>query len=119
MNTETKFWRLLGEYERLTFDEGVALREVNLAALARLQDQKTVVSKAVLELAAEGGINLPADRLEDLIERQNRNLAIAQEQLAHLSCERQNLATAGQRLAHVGRAYHQEPAGTSALLAKG
>ena len=47
MNSEKKFWRLVGDYERLTSDETVALREVNLAALARLQEQKSVVSDAV------------------------------------------------------------------------
>jgi hypothetical protein len=119
MNSEKKFWRLVGDYERLTSDETVALREVNLAALARLQEQKSVVSDAVLELAAQGGMPLPPDRFERLMARQKANLAITQEQLARLSCERQNLTTAGQRLSHVGRAYKHDSGSASALLAKG
>ncbi len=119
MKTEKDFWRLLGDYERLAIDEAVALREVNLAALARLQDQKTVVAEAVLELATEGGNTLPPERFQRLMARENENLAIAQAQLARLSCEQQNLATASQRLSHVGRAYKSEAGKASATLAQG
>jgi hypothetical protein len=119
MKTKQDFWRLLGDYERLATDEGVALREVNLAALARLADQKTVVAEAVLELAAEGGLSIPTDRFQNLIAKQNENLAITQEQLARMNCEQQNLATASQRLNHVGRAYKQKSGNESAILNKG
>ncbi|HEX4666335.1 MAG TPA: hypothetical protein VH207_07030 [Chthoniobacterales bacterium] len=119
MNTKQDFWRLLGDYERLSTDEGVALRDVNLAALARLKDQKAVVAEAVLELAAEGGLSIPTARYQNLITKQNENLAITQEQLARMSCEQQNLANASQRLGHVRRAYKQESGQASATLAKG
>jgi hypothetical protein len=119
MNSGKKFWRLLGDYESLSTDEGVALREINLAALARLQVQKATVCEAVLDLAAKAGINLSAQRLRHLIAKQKDNLAIAQEQLARVSCEQQNLSAAGQRLSHVGRAYKHEPDTNSAFQAKG
>jgi hypothetical protein len=119
MKTKQDFWRLLGDYERLATDEGVALREVNLAALARLREKKTVVAEAVLGFAAQGGLSIPTVRFQNLIAKQNENLAIAQAQLARMNCEQQNLASASQRLSHIGRAYKQEPGKASATLAKG
>jgi len=119
MKAKQDFWRLLGDYERLATDEGVALREINLAALARLREQKTVVAGAVLELAAQEGLSIPSDRFENLIARQNENFAIVREQLARMNCEQQDLATASQRLSRVGRAYKQESGKASATLAKG
>ncbi len=119
MKTEKKFWRLLGDYERLSSNEAVALREVNLTALAELQRQKAVVCETVLALAGQGRIHLPADRFQRLIASQEKNLAITREQLARLSCERQNLFASGQRLSHVGRAYKRESGDPSAILAKG
>ena len=50
---------------------------------------------------------------------QKGNLALAQEQLARISCEQQNLAAAGQRLTQVGRAYKQESGGVGAFAAEG
>lgn len=119
MKTGKKFWRLLGDYEQLARDEAVALREVNLAALAKLQSQKSAVGQAVLDSAAESGVNLPPERLERLVAVQKGNLALAQEQLARISCEQQNLAAAGQRLTQVGRAYKQESGGVGAFAAEG
>jgi len=55
MRNGPTFWRLLGEYERLCVDEAVALRDVNLAALARLQDQKSVVGQTLTMLSADVG----------------------------------------------------------------
>ncbi len=87
MSTEREFWRFLDAYERLTTDEAVMLREVNLAALAKLQIQKTVICEAALEAAAKAGIRLPADRFEHLLARQRENFALTQKQLAHINCE--------------------------------
>lgn len=118
MKIARKFWRLLADYERLATDEGVALREINLAALARLQSQKAVISETVLALAAESGLSLPADRFQSLLAQQETNLAIAQEQMAQMSCERQNLTNAGQRLTHVGRVYQHGSGSATAFRAK-
>ncbi len=54
------------------------LREVNLAALAKLQTQKTVICEAALEAAAKAGIRLPADRFAHLLARQKENFALTQ-----------------------------------------
>ncbi len=118
MKTARKFWRLLADYERLATDEGVALREINLEALARLQSQKADISEAVLALAADSGLTLPVDRFQRLLAQQEENLAIAQEQIARMSCERQDLTNASQRLTHVGRAYQQEAGSATAFRAK-
>lgn len=119
MKTAKDFWRLLGDYERLAIDEAVALREINLAALARLQGQKTVIANAMLESANESGTTMPAERFQQLIARQNANQTIAQEQLTRMTCEEQNLAAASQRLNHVSRAYKSEAGKKSAILAQG
>ncbi|HEY2801375.1 MAG TPA: hypothetical protein VGI85_12325 [Chthoniobacterales bacterium] len=119
MSSEQKFWRLLADYERLTTDEGVLLRELNLAALARLQAQKTVICDAALEAATAAGLSLPAEHSERLLARQKQNLALTQKQLAHISSERQDLTTATQRLNNVGRAYLHGPGKLPALLAEG
>lgn len=119
MSSERKFWRLLGDYERLTTDEAVLLREVNVAALNRLQAQKAVICVAALEAATAAGLSLPAERSERLLARQKKNLTLTQKQLAHIRCEQQNLTTAAQRLNNVGRVYLHGPEKPPALLAEG
>ena len=119
MNIGKKFWRLLGDYETLSTDEGVALREINLAAIARLQEKKTVVTEAILQIAAKAGLTVPPERLRRLIAQQHENLAVAQTQIARILCEKENVAAAGQRLTHVGRAYRRRSNGKAAFQAKG
>jgi hypothetical protein len=119
MKASKTFWRLLGDYERLCTDEGVALREINLAALARLQCQKDVISKAITELAIEADTELHEASVENIKARQRQNLALAQEQLVRISCERQNLASASQRLDCVGKAYKHGSGKASKLAVEG
>src|SRR5690349_14351528 len=119
MNNEQTFWRLLEDYERLCTDEAVALRDVNLAALARLLNQKSVIGEAITTLAADLESELSNDRVEKMIAQQKQNLILVQEQLARMECERQNLATAGQRLGSFGKAYKRTTSRPSKLRAEG
>jgi len=119
MTNEPTFWRLIGDYEVLCTDEAVALREVNLAALARLQAQKSVVGQAITSLAVDLGSKASSARVENLIAQQKRNLLLAQEQLARMECQRLNLATASQRLDSFGKAYSCKTIGPSTLEAEG
>lgn len=113
------FWRLLGEYERLCVDEAVALRDVNLAALARVQNQKSVVGQTITTLSAYVGSEQSSDQVDRVIAKQKQNLLLAQEQLARMECERQNLTTASQRLESFGKAYKRNPSHLSKLEAEG
>ena len=121
MRTGKRFWRLLGDYDRLCTDEAVALREINLEALARLQDQKKVIGEAMVELAPEAGSESHRARLEKIQARQKKNMALAQEQVARITRERQKLTAAGQRLGSFGRAYRRKSASamSSNFAAKG
>jgi hypothetical protein len=100
-------------------DEATALREVNLAALARLQNQKSVVGQAITALSAEAGSGSAGDRLENVIAAQKQNLILAQEQMTTIECERQNLTSASQRLESLGKAYKRKVSRPSKLEANG
>lgn len=119
MKNRSTFWRLLGEYERLCVDEAVALRDVNLAALARLQKQKSVVGQKIATLSADVGSKRSSEQVDRVIAKQKQNLLLAQEQLARMECERQNLTTASQRLESFGKAYKRKPNHFSRLEAEG
>jgi len=119
MKNESAFWRLLGEYERLCVDEAVALRDVNLAALARLQNQKSVVGRTIATFSADVGSERSSDQVGRVIAKQKQNLLLAQEQLARMECERQNLTTASQRLESFGKAYKPKPNRCSKLQTEG
>jgi hypothetical protein len=119
MRTGKRFWRLLGDYDRLCTDEAVALREINLAALVRLQDQKKVIGEAIVELAAEAGSESHRAQLERVQAKQNQNIALAHEQLARMATERKSLATAGQRLESFGKAYRRKSGRSSRFAAEG
>jgi len=54
-----------------------------------------------------------------VIVKQKQNLLLAQEQLARMECERQNLTTASQRLESFGKAYKSKPSHLSKLQAEG
>src|SRR5262249_14373064 len=119
MTNEPTFWRLVGDYEVLCADEAVALRDVNLAALARLQAQKSVVGQAITSLSAAVEGREATDRVEKIIAQQKRNRVTAQEQLDRLECQRQNLTTASQRLESFGKAYQCKTTRPSTLQAEG
>jgi hypothetical protein len=113
------FRRLLRDYERLCADEAIALREVNLAALARLQGQKSDVGQAIISLSAAAVPETSAAHMEGVIAAQKANLNLAQEQIARVECERQNLSSANQRLGSLGKAYKRKSNRPAALRAEG
>jgi hypothetical protein len=119
MKKEPAFLRLLRDYERLCVDEATALREVNLAALARLQNQKSVVGQAIATCPSECGPGQSKERLENVIATQEQNLVLAQEQMAAIERERQNLTSANQRLESLGKAYKRKVTRPSKLEANG
>jgi hypothetical protein len=57
MELESKFWRLLGEYERLTRDETTALRELNFSLIREVQDKKREFLRELAEVGGQCGLN--------------------------------------------------------------
>ena len=119
MNAKRAFWRLLGDYERLTSDEAVALREENFSAIADVQSCKAEVSDAMIQLAGEAGINMTGWRFQALIAAETQNLATAKGQLSRMRCERQNIKVAIKRLRELGGAYKCGSQIESAFAAQG
>jgi len=66
---EETFWRLLSDFERLTQDEAVALRERNFPYLNRVQESKQDILPKLCELSAELGLSTADPRLKPRIEK--------------------------------------------------
>lgn len=79
MSSEQKFWRLLGDYERLTQNETTALLEFNLPVLREIQDKKPAFFRDLAECGEQCGLDCKnpevARRFNLLAQAQQRNEA--------------------------------------------
>jgi len=114
--------RLLGEYERLTRDEGVALRARDFSALAQIQAFKPALLTAIVDEGAALGLDRRVlwfgDCLLALAARERDNLNLAAHGLRQLTIQREHLAAARQRLRGLGQAYRRMGATSSRLFAR-
>lgn len=106
---ERKFWRLLGEYERLTRDETIAVNEQNYPAVAELSAKKTLLFLEMQSLGKTLDIDRahPAlkSRIDPLIETEQRNAALLNKCVSETHCQRQTLEAATKRLRNFERVY--------------
>ena len=113
--------RLLRDYERLTGDEGAALRARDFSTLAGLHHLKTAL---LAEIASEGE-TLKLDRRVLWLERwlvaltslEQDNVGCAARLLGQLAAQRENLAAARQRVRSFGHTYGRFGAGSALLCA--
>ena len=101
--------RLLGEYERMTRDEGAALRARDFSALSEIHAFKMVLLRDVIREGAVLGLDRHVGWFEDCLaalaalERENINLTARA--LQQLTTQRSNLDAARTRLRGLGQAY--------------
>jgi hypothetical protein len=114
MDSERTFWRLLGDYERLTRDESAALRDRDFALLAEIQERKPLLFASLQELAASAGLDRRHlalnDRLESLRALEESNAALLASQLASSRAEHRAIEGLRHRVRGLGQAYGSAPA---------
>ncbi len=106
---ERKFWRLLGDYERLTRDETHAIGEQNYPVVAELSAKKSVVFLEMESLCNSLDMDRahPAlkSRIDPLIETEQRNAAFLNKLVSETVCHQQTLEAATKRLRNFERVY--------------
>ncbi len=113
--------RLLGEYERITRNEGAALRAQDFPTLA----ESIALKAALLAQITKEGASLGLDRrvlwfddyLVALAAMERENLSCAARVLVQLNLQRESLLTARHRLCGLGQTYRKVGAGNSRLFA--
>jgi len=109
MIAELDFWRLLGDYERLTKNESAALLAGAFDDLAVIQDLKDPVLESLRVFATSAGLDRThpelAGRVDQLLRHAERNRKLIETMLSRAHVERQNLDAARQRLRGLGTAY--------------
>ena len=114
--------RLLGEYERLTRDEGVALRSRDFTRLAEIHAFKPALLGAIVDEGASLGLDRRVLWFDDCLlalaalERDNVNLAARG--LMQLNIQRETLESARKRLRGLGHAYRRVTPPSSRLFAR-
>jgi hypothetical protein len=114
--------RLLGDYERLTRNEGAALRAQDFPALAEIFSLKQAL---LLQITTEGsalGLDCRVrwfdDCLAALAGMERDNVSFAARVLVQMKVQRESLAAARKRLRGLGRAYRQAGSDGSRLFAR-
>ena len=125
--SEAKFWRLLADYETLTYQQAVAVRHRNFRLFTEAHDLKTTIFTLWLGLGSELGISRATDpeldaRLKELqiLEDENRHHFEAGCEAMRLRLA--ELAQARLRLRHIRAHYQpqQDPgAAVKAFVAQG
>jgi hypothetical protein len=114
--------RLLGEYERLTRDEAVALRTRDFIRLAEVHAFKPLLLEAIIGEGTSLGLDRRViwfnDCLLALTALEKENLSAAARGLMQLSVQRTKLESARKRLRGLGHAYRGLAAPTFRLLAR-
>jgi DNA repair ATPase RecN len=114
MLEELDFWRLLGDYERLTKNESAALLAGAFDDLAVIQDLKDPVLETMRTFAQAAGLDRRnselARRVDQLLVHAERNKRLIETMLTRAHVERQNLDSARQRLRGLGTAYRPDHA---------
>jgi hypothetical protein len=113
--------RLLGEYERLTLDEGAALRAQDFSALAEVYAFKASLLIQITQEGAELGLDRRVlwfdDRLLALAAMERDNVNFAEHILVQLEVQRESLSAARKRLRGFGNAYRSTGSSSSRLFA--
>lgn len=106
---DTKFLRLLGDFERLTQDESTALRERNFPYLADIHRTKAEILLDLCELSRSRGIDFLAPslkgRIRNLIESEKANIKLLDDYMTANIAARHNAQAATRRLRSLGRVY--------------
>lgn len=114
--------RLLGEYERLTRDEGAALRTEDFSTLAEIQAFKPALLVKIVEEGTQLGLDRRVvwfdDCLRALAVLEGDNVKVAGRMLRQLTAQRENLEGARQRLRGLGHAYRRVGVHSSRLFAR-
>ena len=122
MRALERFWRLLGDYERLTRDECAALGGLDFAALQSIQPRKPLIVEALRALARELRLDRHAaalrGRIDALLAAERANLSRAARLLAELADERRQLDAARSRLRGLN-AYAVSPVRPAGFVAHG
>jgi|GEM_PF-5780120 len=113
--------RLLGEYERLTRNEGAALRAQDFPALTEMFALKAALLTQITSEGAGLGLDRRVHWLNDclvaLADMERDNVSCAARALVQLKVQRESLAAARQRLRGLGHAYSHPAAGITRLFA--
>ncbi len=114
--------RLLGEYERLTRDEGVALGTCDFSRLAEIHSFKPALLKTIVEEGTSLGLDRRIqwfhDRLLGLEALERDNVNAAARGIMQLHIQRGNLESARKRLRGLGQAYRFVGTSSSRLFAR-
>jgi hypothetical protein len=112
MLEELDFWRLLGDYERLTKNESAALLAGAFDDLAVIQDLKEPVLETMRTFARTAGLDRRnselARRVDQLLIHAERNRKLIETMLTRAKVERLNLDAARARLRGLSTAYRPE-----------
>lgn len=114
--------RLLGEYERLTRDEGVALRTSDFCRLAEIHSFKPALLRTIVEEGTSLGLDRRVQWFHDCLlgletlERDNVNAAARG--VMQLTLQRDHLESARKRLRGLGHAYRSVGTSSSRLFAR-
>lgn len=116
MSLEENFWRLFGDYERLTRDETTTIREWDFTALATIQAKKVIILDELIRLGTAIGLNRdnPAfnSRVSILEEAEEQNSELLAQEISKTRRELNMLQAASVRLRAVEHVYapHSPPA---------
>ena len=114
--------RLLGEYERLTRDEGAAVRARDFFQLAEIHAFKPLLLAAIVEEGTSLGLDRRLgwfnDTLLALAALERENLQVAACGLTQLALQREQLESARKRLRGLGQAYRRYGVSSSRLFAR-
>jgi hypothetical protein len=106
-----KLGRLLGDYERLTRDEGAALRSEDFARLAEIHAFKPTLLLAIIEEGESLGLDRRVlwfdDCLVALAALERDNLEYAARGVVQLTAQQACLEAARMRLRSLGHAYRR------------
>jgi len=113
--------RLLGDYERLTRNEGAALRAQDFSALAELFALKTALLAQIIKEGEDLGLDRRVvwfnDCLVALAAMARDNVNLAARSVVQLTAQRISLSAARHRLRDLGHAYGNVNSGVSRLFA--
>jgi len=119
---ETKFYRLLSAYEKLTVEETTALRERNFVYFSNIRETKSRILPELLELATTLDIKVKdpsvTARMLKIIEMGQENTHLVEGYITELTVTRQNAIAAAKRLKSLSAIYDNvQPGEKSAAYA--
>ena len=117
MSLDQDFWRLLGDYERLTRDETTAIRERDFSALEEANKTKLLIFAELLKIGGMLGLDRGhatlGGRLTLLGEAEQHNVALVRDGIAKSRLEFKMLHAASMRLRAIEHVYATESHGAN------